>query len=148
MFCGTDFKTIDEKRGQLLMEAASAAGLPLAEAYCHLEGWCGFAKDEQKGFEMFKKIAEETGDAISEYLVGLCFDNGYGVAQNKTKAVEWFTKAAEKGINAAMYNLGYCFENGDGVARNLATALEWYTKARDAGDEDAQERIDIVRGQL
>ena len=80
--------------------------------------------------------------------LGYCFKHGVGVAQNKTKAVEWYTKSAEKGNSIAMYNLGMCFEEGHGVARNLATALEWYTKARDAGDEDAEERIDIVRGQL
>ena len=85
---------------------------------------------------------------MAMYNLGYCFDNGEGVAQNKTKAVEWYTKAAEKGNSDAMYNLGYCFEFGDGVDLNLATALEWYTKARDAGYEDAQESIDSVRGQL
>ena len=82
---------------------------------------------------------------MSENLVGYCFYHGDGVAQNKTKAFEWYTKAAEKGNSDAMYNLGYCFEHGNGVALNLATALEWYAKARDAGDERAEERINIVR---
>ena len=131
-----------------MVEAASLAGLPLAKAVCHLWGWCGFAEDEQKGFELLKKIAEETGDAMSENVVGYCFHNGHGVAQNLTKAVEWYTKSAEKGHCWAMYNLGYCFENGYGVALNLATALEWHTKARDAGCERAEERINIIRENL
>ena len=81
-------------------------------------------------------------------ILGYCFERGEGVAQNLTKAVEWFTKSAEKGYSAAMSNLGYCFERGNGVALNLATALEWYTKARDAGYERAEEKINIVRENL
>ena len=45
---GSDFKRIDEKRGRVLIEAASAAGCPSAEAYCHYAGWGGFAEDEDK----------------------------------------------------------------------------------------------------
>jgi len=52
------------------------------------------------------------------------------------KAVEWYEKAAEKGINDAMYNLGYCYERRDDVARDIAKAREWYTKAATASDED------------
>jgi TPR repeat protein len=79
------------------------------------------------------------------YNLGDCFENGKGVEQNSTKAVEWYTKAAEKGCSGAMSNLGYCFENGEGVEQNLAKAVEWYTKAQDAGDEDAEAQINDIR---
>ena len=64
------------------------------------------------------------------------------------KAVEWYTKAAEKGNSNAMYNLGNSFHHGQGVEKNLARALEWYTKSRDAGDADAQDCIDAVNALL
>ena len=137
VFCGYDFKQIDETRGRAMIEAASAAGCPSAEAYCHCEGWGGFAVDLKMAFAMFQEIAKKTGFACAENMVGYCFGKGKGVEQNFTKAVEWYTKAAEKGLSAAMMKLGYCFYEGEGVEQNLAKALEWYTKAQDAGVEDA-----------
>ena len=80
--------------------------------------------------------------------LGTCCYDGPGVEQNLTKAVEWYTKAAEKGNLDAMYNLGLCFHHGQGVEKNLARALEWYTKSRDAGDADAQDCIDAVNALL
>ena len=120
-----------------MIEAASAAGCPSAEAYCHYEGWGGFAVDHKMAFVMFQKIAEETGFAHAENMVGYCFDEGKGVEQNWTKAVEWYTKAAKKGHSYAMNNLGYCFEKGEGVEQNLAKAVEWYTKAAEKGHSAA-----------
>ena len=128
VFWGYDFKQIDEKRGRAIIEAASAAGCPSAEAYCHHQGWGGFVVDEDKAFTMYQKIAEKTGFAHAEHMVGICFQHGQGVEQNWTKAVEWYTKAAEKGClqNAAMYKLGECFEKGNGVEQNSTMAAELY----------------------
>ena len=148
LFDGDGFKCKDENRGQLYIEAASAAGFPTAEAYSYYNGWSGFAVDHEKAFSLFKRIAEETEYSYAETYVGTCFCFGNGVEKNFIKAVEWYTKAAEKGNSDAMYNLGHCFHHGQGVEKNLARALEWYTKSRDAGDADAQDCIDAVNALL
>ena len=77
-----------------------------------------------------------------------CASYGEGVEKNFIKAVEWWTKAAEKGNSSAMHKLGDSFRYGLGVEKNLARALEWYTKSRDAGDADAQDCIDAVNALL
>ena len=82
------------------------------------------------------------------YNLGYCFDKGEGVEQNLAKAVEWYTKAAEKGNSSAMYNLGYCFQRGKGVEQNRTKAVEWYTKAQDAGNENAEAQINDIRERL
>ena len=97
LFDGDGFKCKDENRGQLYIEAASAAGFPTAEAYSYYKGWSGFAVDYEKAFSLFKKIAEETEYSYAENFVGRCFFCGNGVEQNLTKAAEWFTKAANAG---------------------------------------------------
>ena len=80
------------------------------------------------------------------YNLGSCFHHGtLGVEQNWTKAVEWYTKAAEKGNSTAMNNLGYCFEYGRGVEQNLAKAVEWYTIAVDQGYTRANSRLECAR---
>jgi hypothetical protein len=77
------------------------------------------------------------------YNLGYCFDKGEGVEQNLAKAVEWFTKAAEKGHSSAMSNLGRCFKKGQGVEQNLAKAVEWYTKAAEKGHSTAMNNLGI-----
>lgn len=45
--------------------------------------------------------AAETGDAIAQYNLGVCYDTGEGVAQDKAEAAKWFRKAAEQGDETA-----------------------------------------------
>ena len=68
-------------------------------------------------------------------------DIGRGVQKNYYKAVEWYTKAAEKGDMLAQYNLGICYEHGRGVTKNYNKAVEWYTKAAQQGYEGAENNL-------
>jgi len=47
-------------------------------------------------FKAYKAKAEQ-GYAQAQGSLGVCYYEGDGVAMNKTKAVEWFQKAAEQG---------------------------------------------------
>jgi TPR repeat protein len=141
LYGGRGFKILDQARGQLMIEAAAVVGYAMAEAYCRYHGWCGHAQDEEKAFVMFKEIAEETGSAYAENMSGECFYYGRGVAQDLTKAVKCFTKAAEKGNSAGMERLGLCFEFGRGVEKNLTTAVVWYTKAVEKGNSAAMSQL-------
>jgi uncharacterized protein len=51
------------------------------------------------------------------------------VAQDYTKAREWYEKAAAKDEAGAMTNLGALYDSGHGVAQDFAKAREWYEKA-------------------
>ena len=66
------------------------------------------------------------------------YEIGDGVTQNKTKACEWFTKAADQGHPCSQVSLGLMYELGDGVEINVKKALEWFTKAADQGDAAGQ----------
>lgn len=90
--------------------------------------------------ERYKKAAEQ-GDAISQYNLGVYYENGQGVAKDEAKAVEWFSKAAEQGNVHAQYNLGLCYQDGRGVAKDEAKAVEWFKKAAKQGDKDARRNL-------
>ena len=54
------------------------------------------------------------------------------------QAMEWFTKAAETGLPAAMFCIGCCLDKGEGAAApDYPKAADWYRRAADAGDGDA-----------
>ena len=46
--------------------------------------------------ELFRKSAEQS-DAGAQIWLGYCYENGYGVEKDITKAVEWYRKAAAQG---------------------------------------------------
>ena len=39
------------------------------------------------------------GDAQAQYCLGLCYEQGKGVAADSALAVQWFAKASAQGIN-------------------------------------------------
>ncbi|HEM9355462.1 TPA: sel1 repeat family protein, partial [Streptococcus agalactiae] len=53
------------------------------------------------------------------YNLGVRYDNGRGVRQDYTQAVQWYRKAAEQGLADAQYNLGMMYANGQGVRPRL-----------------------------
>ena len=66
------------------------------------------------------------------------------------KALQLWTKSAEKGNAEAQYRLGRLYDRGEGTEENPVLALEWYTKAAEQGVEEAQTNLgalyDLGRG--
>ena len=80
----------------------------------------------------------EQGDMAAQFTLGLLYDTGLGVAEDKAKAFEWYAKAAEQGDASAQLNLGQMFDYGSGVAKDKVKAVEWYTKSAEQGNASAQ----------
>ena len=72
--------------------------------------------------------------------LGVAYHNGHGVEQDQKKGVEWFRKAADKGLAHAMYNLGNAYNSGRGVKRDRLEAQKWYKKAADLGHPEAKKK--------
>jgi len=63
------------------------------------------------------------------------------VGKDEKKAVEWFQKAAEKGVAEAMFSLAWMYENGRGVAKDEKDAAKWYEKAAALGHGRASQEL-------
>jgi len=50
-----------------------------------------------------------------------------------SKAVSFYTKAAERGLAKAQHNLALLYEHGKGVSADKKKAIFWYTKASEQG---------------
>jgi len=66
-------------------------------------------------------------------MLGRCFENGWGVVVDFSRAAGWFRVAAERGDSWAQYNLGHLYLNGQGVLRDVLQAVGWYRAASDQG---------------
>jgi TPR repeat protein len=65
--------------------------------------------------------------------LGLMYDSGLGVAQDRGAAAALLKQAARLGYGPAMANLGSMYENGAGVENNPVEAYAWMNAALKAG---------------
>jgi len=79
-----------------------------------------------------------SGDATSQYDLGVRYSKGDGVPVDLEEAVGWYRKAAEQGLAKAQTALGYCYYGGQGVPLNFREAVKWYRKAAEQGGSEAQ----------
>jgi TPR repeat protein len=63
-------------------------------AFC--VGWAPAEKSAKKGVAWLHKAAE-AGHAVAQTQLGVCYENGTGVAKDAALAVSWFSKAAAQG---------------------------------------------------
>jgi TPR repeat protein len=86
------------KEGVQWVERAAGNGSEAAVeclAELLLEGECVHT-DHARAYSLFRKLALSGSARNASWKVGYCLDHGYGVACNKTAAVEWYLKAAEE----------------------------------------------------
>jgi hypothetical protein len=95
------------------------------------------SEDEPPDLAETQRAAEQ-GDVDAQYILGVMYAMGHGVAKNDAKAVEWYRKAAEQGLALAQNDLGFMYDMGQGVAKDYVKAVEWYSKAAEQGLAVAQ----------
>ena len=94
---------------------------------------------ERKKLEFkLTKLRSELEDPSDYLKLARLYENGTGVSQNDSEALEWYRKAAEKGNAEAQLELGKRYFDGRSVSVNASEAVEWYRKAADKGNTEAQ----------
>jgi uncharacterized protein len=91
----------------------------------------------EKAVYWFTKSAEQ-GHATAQYGLGLMYDKGEGVTQDKEQALYWYTKSAEQGKDYAQYRLGEMHYYGEGTVDDRREAAYWIKKAYENGHEGAE----------
>ena len=89
---------------------------------------------------LFRQSAEQ-GDTAAQFNLGLIYDLGRGVPQDKAEAARWYRMVAEQGDDGGQYHLGCMYYDGDGVPKDDAAAVGWFRKAANQGHVEAQYRL-------
>ncbi len=99
-----------------------------AEAYCVLKPYA------------------ESGDPEAQYNIGWMYLNGYGLAMNDSRALEWWQRASDQGYTDASFSIAMLYSLGEGqVGKDMDRAIEYYLLAVEDGHEDANM---IIRSML
>lgn len=86
-------------------------------------------KEDQEVVEKLIKLAEQ-GDAMAQRRVADCYYDGIGVAQDLTKAAEWYNKIVVQEDSEVLRRIGFCHYQ----KREFEKALELWRKATEQGN--------------
>jgi len=99
---------------------------------------------DEEIINILKKNYSSIKDRELQFLLGIKFSNGSGVAQDNAEAERWWRLAAAQGDIRSQYALGLMFQKGQGVARDDAEAVRWYRLAAAQGDSIAQYELGLI----
>ncbi len=80
----------------------------------------------------------EQGDALSQFMLGGVYLEGFGVPKDVEEATLWYRQAAAQGHARAQNQLGFMYSTGLGVPLNEREAVRWYWLAAEQGFATAQ----------
>ena len=84
------------------------------------------------------------GDHHAQFFLAKRLQKGEGVAKDASKAIYWYTRAAEKNIAPAQLNLGIMYLRGEGVKADMATGRAWLERAANLGDNRASYALAMI----
>lgn len=97
--------------------------------------------DQEKGYrdtlEMAGK-AEAGGDPLGMFVLGACYENGYGTAVDLDKAFALYKKSADLGNPRGELSLSQAYLMGRGTDYDVDAAIDWFHKAEDHGNPEAE----------
>ena len=98
----------------------------------------GASDSEKAEFKVLIKTACE-GDSDSQYSLAVAFALGRrGAVKDRSRAVEWYEKAANAGKVEAIVGLADCYKDGDVSNKGITDAIPLYEKAASQGDWRSQ----------
>ena len=130
------------------LEDAVGKGNPAAMAemganYLHLIEDLGFELDEPKGIRLLKKAVSGNNVPAFVYL-GLCYENGKGVAVNRKTAAELYLQAAKSGNATAQYCIATCYHEGLGVDKDDKKSIAWLEQSSAQGHAGADFQLGVM----
>lgn len=103
----------------------------------------GPERDPARAAELLTRAATR-GDAAAQYLLGLLYQNGEGVARDGEAAFNWLLAAAEQQHPEAQTALAQLYLAAPEGERNVEEGLRWLREAASVGVADAQLRLAML----
>lgn len=138
---GAFLKTL-MRLGLALAVWAAAASAARAD---YQQGLSAFGEGRfEVAIEEFFDLAER-GHPGAEFMLGVMYFNGAGVAQDSQIAAIFFYQAAQQGEAGAQLALGSIYIRGVGVGQDLVQARTWLSLAAINGTDELQRQAIALR---
>ena len=119
--------------------AGAAGAAPLDDAFAAYG-----RKDYAAAMALARPLAD-SGDGWAAYLVGRMTDLGEGVIYDDVAAMQWYLKAAAKGVPEAQLAAARLYEMGESILQDFPAAWAWAAVAADQGLDEAAKYRDHIK---
>ena len=99
--------------------------------------------DYESALGLWMPLAE-TGNASAQVFIGLMYNQGHAVDQNKSEAAKWYALASEQGHVPAKWRLAMLYYHGSGFTQDYQKAAHLYHSAARQGDAYSQKALGIM----
>ena len=120
-------------RAGLFLAVAMVGAVSTAGAADFKTGYMAYQRGDFAAAAQEWLVLAKAGHTKAQYNLGILFDQGKGVAQDRETAVKWWRQSAESGFRLAQHNLANAYIAGDGVAQSYKDAVLWLERASEAG---------------
>ena len=92
-----------------------------------------------EGVRFGKYISKaEKGDVEAQVTLGMMYDNGWYVAEDKAEAFKWFLRAAEQGDVKSQMSVGWEYGSGELFPKDFVKAYMWFLVVDSQDDKRAK----------
>lgn len=133
----------DEAGLTSLIEAANLGYAPaqLKLVGLYQTGEAGVPQNEVES-RLWARRAAEGGDPRGMHAYGMYLYDGVGGDRSRAEALNWLTRAADRGLIDSQFNAAKIYESGDeGIVADPVKALTWYMIAAKGGDAQAEAAV-------
>ena len=99
--------------------------------------------DYEAALSLWMPLAE-TGNSSAQVSIGLMYNQGHGIAQDRDEAVKWYTLASEQAHVPATWRLAMLYYHGSGVTQNYQKSADLYHSAAKQGDVYSQKALGVM----
>ncbi|RIA94893.1 hypothetical protein C1645_803302 [Glomus cerebriforme] len=100
-------------------------------------------KHRSNSKEVFNYLFNNQTIRHYEVMIGIFYEKGFGVKENKNKAFEWYMKGSQQNDIRGHYHVGCCYYSGNGVKKNKDKSFEYCQRAVD-NDNDSNDGLNIA----
>lgn len=108
------------------------------------EGWSAYKLGDYKAALNLWMPLAETGNPSAQVFIGLMYDQGHAVEQDKNEAEKWYALASEQEHASAKWRLALLYFHGSGITQDLQKAAKLYHSAAKQGDVYSQKQLGIL----
>ena len=108
------------------------------------QGWGAYKLgDYEAAISLWMPLAE-TGNASAQVFIGLMYNQGHSVDQDRNEAAKWYALASEQGHASAKWRLAMLYYHGSGLTKDYQKAVNLYHSAAKQGDVYSQKALGVM----
>lgn len=129
----------------IVASALGTAGMAAAGAAPLEDAFAAYGRKDYAAAMALARPLADASDGWAAYLVGRMTDLGEGVIYDDVAALQWYLKAAAKGVPEAQLAAARLYEMGESILQDFPAAWGWAAVAADQGLDEAAKYRDHIR---